>query len=92
METITKRELNQHTAAALEKVTADDDIVVTERGRPRWRITAVRSQDSTLERLERTGQYVPPAATPAPWADAPSGPSYTEQAVASLLDEMRSEH
>lgn len=92
MQTITKRELNQRTAAALARVTDSDDLVVTERGKPRWRVSIVRDQDSTLERLEREGRYSPPASTPAPWPDRPGGRAYTDAEVEDLLDEMRGDH
>ena len=92
MQMITKRELNQHTAEALAKVTDTDDLVVTERGKPRWRVSTVRDQDSTLDRLEREGRYAPPASTPAPWPADADEPSYTDAQVDSLLDEMRGDH
>lgn len=92
MPTVTKRELNQNTAAVLNQVSETDDLVVTERGKPRWRLSAVRDQDSTLQRLEREGRYTPPAPTPTPWPATPGGPSYTESQLAALLDEMRGEH
>ncbi|MDO5083623.1 type II toxin-antitoxin system Phd/YefM family antitoxin [Arachnia propionica] len=41
MRTVTKRELNQDTAATLQQVDDDNDVIVTERGRPRWRISTV---------------------------------------------------
>ncbi|MDY6808970.1 MAG: hypothetical protein SW127_08115 [Actinomycetota bacterium] len=34
MRTVTKRELNQHTAAVLGHVTGSEDVVVSERGKP----------------------------------------------------------
>lgn len=92
MPTVTKRELNQRTAAVLDQVTETDDVVVTERGKPRWRVSVVRAQDSTLARLERESRYTPPAAKPAPWPTAPGGPSYTDGQVDALLDEMRGNH
>lgn len=92
MHTVTKRELNQNTAAVLDSVTATDDLVVTERGTPRWRVSTVRDHDTTLARLEREGRYVPPVVTPAPWPEHPGGPSYTAEQVDDLLDEMRGEH
>lgn len=92
MRTITKRELNQRTAAVLERVTETDDVVVTERGKPRWRVSAVHDRDSTLTRLEREGRYTPPASTPAPWPSHPGGPAYTEAEVDALLDETRGDH
>lgn len=92
MSTVTKRELNQHTAAVLAKVSDVDDVVVTERGKPRWRVSAFRDQESTLARLERDGRYVPPASAPAPWPKHPGGRSYTDAEVDALLGEMRADH
>lgn len=92
MRTITKRELNQQTAAVLDKVTDTDDVVVTERGKPRWRVSAVRETDSGLARLEREGRYTPPASEPAPWPEAPGGPSYSADEAEALMDEMRGDH
>lgn len=92
MRTITKRELNQRTAAVLDQVTDTDDIVVTERGRPRWRVSRIRERDTTLARLEREGRYTPPAAEPAPWPSQPGGPAYTRSEADALLDTMRGDH
>ncbi|MGL4746022.1 MAG: type II toxin-antitoxin system Phd/YefM family antitoxin, partial [Dermatophilaceae bacterium] len=89
VQTVTKRELNQHTAAVLDQVTETNDVVVTERGTPRWRVSAVRDPDPALKRLERTGRYTPPAREPAPWPGRPSGPAYTGADVDALLDELR---
>lgn len=92
MHTISKRELNQQTAAVLDKVTDTDDVVVTERGEPRWRVSAVRESDTALTRLEREGRYTPPASEPAPWPGAPGGPTYTAEEVDALIDETRGDH
>lgn len=92
MRTVTKRELNQQTAAVLDRVTDSEDVVVTERGTPRWRVSTVRDRDTTLARLERGGRYTPPAAQPAPWPSAPGGPTYTAREAEDLLREMRGEH
>ena len=92
MRTITKRELNQRTAAVLDQVTDNDDVVVTERGKPRWRVSTVRDRDTALARLEREGRYTPPASQPAPWPGRPGGPTYTEAEADALLDEMRGDH
>lgn len=92
MQTITKRELNQRTAAVLDQVTDQDDVVVTERGKPRWRVSTVRDQDTTLARLEREGRYTPPASEPAPWPRHPGGPTRTGAEADALLDEMRGDH
>jgi prevent-host-death family protein len=92
MRTITKRELNQRTAAVLDQVTDTDDIVVTERGTPRWRVSTVRDPDTALARLEREGRYTPPASKPAPWPRHPGGPAYAGSEADALLDEMRGDH
>lgn len=92
MRTVTKRDLNQHTATVLDQVTDADDLVVTERGRPRWRVTAYRDQDSRLAGLERAGRYSPPAVAPAPWPSQPGGPKYSTGDVDALLDELRGDH
>ncbi|MDO5627983.1 MAG: hypothetical protein Q4G43_06640 [Mobilicoccus sp.] len=89
---VSKRDLNQHTAAVLDQVSAEKDVVVTERGVPRWRISAFRSRDDVLVRLAREGRYTPPTREPAPWPDHPGGPSYTGEQVDALIDEMRGDH
>lgn len=92
MHTVTKRDLNQHTASVLDRVTDTDDVVVTERGEPRWRVTPFRSQDAPLVRMERDGRYTRPASTPAPWPSHPGGPTYTDTEVEALLDDMHGDH
>lgn len=92
MKTVTKRELNQHTAAVLDQVGDDEDVVVTERGKPRWRISTVREQDTVLARLEREGRYAPPSSTPTPWPSHPGGRAYADDEVDALLVEMRGDH
>lgn len=92
MRMVTKRQLNQQTAAVLDQVSDVDDVVVTERGKPRWRLSTVTDRETTLERLERVGQYSPPAPKPAPWPERPSGPTYTDAEADALLDEMRGDH
>lgn len=92
MRTVTKRELNQNTAAVLDQVTDAHDVVVTERGKPRWRVSTLHDNHTALSRLEREGRYSPPASTPTPWPAHPGGRSYTDDQVDALLDEMRGEH
>lgn len=92
MQTITKRELNQHTAAVLGRVTDTNALVVTERGKPRWQVSRIQEPDTALAQLEREGRYTPPAAKPAPWPHYPDGPAYTGAEVDALLDEMRGDH
>ena len=95
MRTVTKRELNQHTAAVLAQVTETEDLVVTERGQARWRVSRVTGADehtSALARWEREGRYSPPASDPAPWPASPAGRAYTDAEVDALLDEVRGDH
>ncbi|WP_372699163.1 type II toxin-antitoxin system prevent-host-death family antitoxin [Arthrobacter sp. JSM 101049] len=92
MQTVSKRELNQQTAAVLDRVTDTDDVVVTERGKARWRISAVRESDTTLARLEREGRYTPPARQPRPWPETAGGRAYTAAEADALIDETRGDH
>lgn len=91
MATVSKRDLNQRTAAVLDQVTADGDVVVTERGRPRWRLSAFREDADTADRLRRSGHFTPPSAYPAPWPARPGGRAYTDAEVTEILDEIRGE-
>ena len=88
MRRVTKRELNQNTAAVLREVTAAEDVIITERGAPRWRLSIV-TDDGPLSRLKRAGLYTPPATEPAPWPDARAEPAYTAEQVAALLEDSR---
>ena len=90
--TTTKRDLNQHTATVLSQVTEDTDVVITERGEPRWRLSAYRQTDTGLARLERQGLLLPPAGDPVPWPSRPAGPEYTEDEIDALLDELKGDH
>ncbi|AXK46647.1 type II toxin-antitoxin system Phd/YefM family antitoxin [Brachybacterium saurashtrense] len=92
MTTVSKRELNQQTAAVLARVTDSEDVLVTERGVPRWRVASARLSETALSRLERAGRYAPPSTTPAPWPAPSAEPTYTLEAVDALLDETRGEH
>ncbi|MBS9534697.1 type II toxin-antitoxin system prevent-host-death family antitoxin [Mycobacterium sp. M1] len=92
MSTVTKRELNQRTAVVLDQVTETDDVVVTERGTPRWRVSAFRDHSSRLARLEREGRYSPPSPDPTPWPSLPGGRPYTNAQVEALLGEMSGDH
>ncbi|WP_293695415.1 type II toxin-antitoxin system Phd/YefM family antitoxin [uncultured Agrococcus sp.] len=92
MRTVSKRELNQNTAGVLDAVTDAEDVVVTERGRPRWRLSTTRESADTLQRFERDGRYTPPSSAPAPWPQQPGGPEYTEEEVDELLADLRGEH
>lgn len=88
--TFTKRELNQKTAAVLNMASKDCDVIITERGKPRWRIVFDENPPITyLERLEILGLITPKNPNPRPWPEHPGGPTYTEDEVMDVLDELR---
>ena len=92
MTTISKRELNQKTAAVLARVTDVEDVVMTERGVPRWRVISAREPEDVLGRLERQGRFTPARSTPSPWPSRVGGPAYTSSEADALLAEMRGDH
>lgn len=92
MKAYTKRELNQNTAAVLSEVTETTDVVVSERGQPRWRVRLIQGHDTVLERLEREGRYRPPAPDPAPWPAHAEGSQYTSAEIEQIVDDMRGDH
>ena len=92
MTTISKRELNQKTAAVLARVTGVEDVVVTERGVPRWRVISAREPEDVLGRLQRQGRFTPARSTPSPWPSRVGGPAYTSSEADALLAEMRGDH
>lgn len=92
MATVTKRELNQRTAEVLALVSDAEDVVVTERGVPRWRVVSVQGDWSVLDKLAREGRYHPPTDVPPPWPDHVGGPAYTDEQATAVLDEVRGDH
>lgn len=92
MRRVTKRELNQNTAGVLGQVGDDDDVVITERGVARWRVSTVQDSGNALDRMERDGRYTPPSQNPRPWPRQPVGRSYSDHEVDEILDELRGEH
>lgn len=94
MDRVTKKELNQHTAQVLERVTPHHELVVTERGKPRWHVTAYEPTPNVLDRLAREGHYTPPTASFSdPWPDEDLiERTYTSAEVDALLDEMKGDH
>ena len=95
MTTVSKRELNQQTAAVLARVTDTENVVVTERGVPRWRLSSVTStpeHEGVLARLEQQGRSTPARSTPSPWPSRVGGPEYTTSEADALLAELRGEH
>ena len=90
--TVTKRELNQNTAGVLDMVAEGVDVIVTERGKPRWRIVFDQNPSlNYLERLEMQGLLTPANPNPPPWPDVSQYPPRNEEEVMALLDEIRSD-
>ena len=92
MTTVTKRDLNQRTTEVLAQAAVVGEVIVTERGEPRWRVSSYRGQDDPLARAERQGRYSPPASKRVPWPTEVGGPRYRSEDVDELLDQMKGEH
>lgn len=92
MSTVTKRELNQRTSDVLAQAAEQGEVIVTERGEPRWRVSSYSGLDNALARAERQGRYTPPESAAVPWPQAVSGPAYSSDEVDALLNEMKGEH
>ncbi len=89
---VTKRQLNQQTAAVLAMVGDGEPLVVTEHGEPRWQLSRYRPSGGALERLEREGRIGTALPGPIPWDEIPRGRRYREVEIDALLDEMRGDH
>lgn len=89
MDTVTKRELNQQTSKVLDEVQPGAPVIVTERGRARWRIEAVRTSSDPVARLAAEGRIIPAKKDPRPWTVAQRDPDPNR--VDALLDELRGE-
>ena len=92
MSTVTKRDLNQRTSDVLSQAAELGEVIVTERGEPRWRVSSYRGQDDALARAARQGRYTAPASRRVPWPEAVGGPHYESEDVDALLDEMKGDH
>ena len=93
MRTVTKREFDRHTARVLARVSStDDDLVITERGAPRWRLSAYHETSAGLARLEQEGRYTPPMTYPPPWPTQAGIPQYTAAEADTLLAQMKGDH
>jgi len=97
MEYVTKRELNQNTAQVLDRVTPLEDVIITERGEPRWRISNYEPPqygEARLKDLERRGLLQPLRATgPIEWPEPREDErQYTSEEIMALLEEMKGDH
>jgi len=95
MITVTKRELNQNTAAVLaqaqEQVTG---VVILERGVPKWQIIPLETGTpiSSLALLEAQGLATRANPNPVPWDELPDTLPYkTETEMIEMLDWVRGE-
>ena len=88
MKTVTKRELNQQTAAILAVASAGEDVIVTERGVARWRIEAVSENPDPVARLRAQGRITPGKTDPSPWPKR-ARKRYTPAEVDAIYQEMR---
>ena len=92
MSMVSKRDLNQRTSHVLEQVTQVGEVVITERGEPRWRVSAYGGQDDALARAVRQGRYTPPLSASVAWPVTVGGPEYESEDVDALLDELKGKH
>lgn len=92
MSTVTKRDLNQRTSAVLAQAAEIGEVIVTERGEPRWKVSSFRGEDDALARTERQGRYTAPATRRVSWPESVGGPRYESEDVDELLDEMKGNH
>jgi prevent-host-death family protein len=58
MQTVTVRELNQHTSAVLERVSQGEELVVTRSGKPQARLSPYRAHD-TYDDMVADGRIIP---------------------------------
>lgn len=92
MKSISKRDLNQKTAEVLAQISeADEAMIVTERGTPRWRIEPVDGPTDLWDRLRSEGRLTSPKADETPWPTENPG-NYTQAQVADLLEWVKGEH
>ena len=90
MGTVTKRQLNQHTAEVLADA-VNGPVVVTERGIPRWRIEAIDVHPDPVERLRAEGRIRPARKEPAVWP-LRNAQGRTPADVDARYQEMRGDH
>jgi len=84
-QTVTIREVNQHTSAVFERVRQGEVLVVTKDGQPQARITPFRQAD-TYEQLIADGRVVSAADRTAPFQPMAAGVD-----IDSLLDQDRAD-
>ncbi|WP_102159667.1 type II toxin-antitoxin system Phd/YefM family antitoxin [Zhihengliuella halotolerans] len=92
MKSISKRDLNQKTAEVLDRISAEDEpVLVTERGKPRWRIEPVDGHTDLWDKLRAEGRLSSPKSVETPWPTENPG-DYTQAEVDVLLDWAKGEH
>ena len=90
MARVSKRQLNQQTAAVLASVVRGESVTVTERGVDRWHIEVVDGEPDVFERLVTQGRVTLPPAEPAAWESQDDGVR-TPADVDALLEDVRGE-
>ena len=90
MARVSKRQLNQQTAAVLASVVRGEPVTVTERGVDKWHIEVVDGETDVFERLVTQGRVTLPPADPQAW-DPQHDDTRTPAAVDALLEEVRGE-
>lgn len=81
-------ELRAQLSSWLERVQAGEEIVITERGLPVARLTAVDSAP-VLERLTAEGIISPPAKSARPKATGRKRPRLTSGSASDIVSDMR---
>ncbi len=89
MARVSKRDLNQRTSEVLARVVEAGEVVVTERGEPRWRVSYYVGQDDSLARAQRQGRYTPPVSKQVAWPEVVGRPRYESADVDALIDHMK---
>lgn len=91
MEIVSKRELNHHTAQVLDRVTPDNPVTISDRGRPRWTISAYSEPLTGLDALERAGLVQRPIGSPPPWPPM-QAPTRTSEELDAILEELKGDY
>lgn len=89
---VSKRELNQNTAAVLDMVFPGSPVIITERGEPRWMVVSVDETQDPLEGLVKQGLCTPVAPGAIEWPkNPPEMRRYTTQDIDELVSWTKSD-
>jgi len=90
MKVMTKREA-MHKSAELWAAAAQEPVYILERGKPKFRVEAIKKFD-VLDELERQGILERASENPPPFRPVSDYPLRTSEEITALLDEMRGDH